>query len=283
MVHLDIFREQDMGRGQVGGSGHAVAAGVGQPMGGMGQAIGAIGQAIGAIGQPVGAMMGQAAQCVVPAPIAGPSMAAHGMPGRGAAPAPAQGLLKAGEAFSFTISDGAVTAASVLLPSGVERDLSLAGGVDYALSGGDVLATQAFASGVAQVRYADADGDGLYAVVGTARVLAAAPHLNLFGVSGRETLAVTVDNGAVSGVTQLYPNGIESVLLSPTVVPTGVSWTLQAGLVVESRALADGSRAWEVFRDGNGDGRYTEVANGTGTLVELAGVIALTDPVAALL
>lgn len=189
-----------------------------------------------------------------------------------------------GDVFSFTVAGGAVTGAAVTLPSGATVQLPVSAGVDYGLAGADVLATRALAGGIAQVRYSDVDADGFYQAVGTARVLTTAPDVNLFGLSGREALEVTLAGTVVTGVTQILPNGFEWVRLSSdTTVPAGVAWTLQGGLVVETATFANGASSWEVFRDGNGDGRYTEVASGTGQLVDLVGVLAATDPVAAAL
>lgn len=188
-----------------------------------------------------------------------------------------------GDVFSFTVADGAVTAAAVTLPSGATVQLPVSAGVDYSLAGADVLATRVLAAGLAQVRYSDVDADGSYQPVSTARVLTTAPHVNLFGLSGREALEVTAAGDVVTGVTQVLPNGYEWVRLSDTTIPAGVAWTLQSGLVVETATFANGATSWEVFRDGNGDGLYTEVASGTGQLVDLVGVLAATDPVAAAL
>lgn len=185
-----------------------------------------------------------------------------------------------GDVFSFTTAGATVTGAAVTLPSGTTVQLPLAAGVDYTVAGADVLATRALAGGIAQVRYSDVDADGFYQAVSTARVLTAAPHVNLFGVSGREALEVTTAGGEVTAVTQVLPNGFEWVRLSDTIAPAGVEWTLQGGLVVETATFENGATSWEVFRDGNGDGRYTEVASGTGLLVDLVGVLAATDPVA---
>ncbi len=188
-----------------------------------------------------------------------------------------------GDVFSFGVTGGAVTAAAVTLPWGATMQLPVAAGVDYSLASADVLATRALAGGVAQVRYSDVDADGFYQAVGTARVLTTAPQANLFGLSGREVLEVTAAGNVVTGVTQVLPNGFEWVRLPDPAGGAGVAWKLESGLVVETATFANGATSWEVFRDGNGDGRYTEVASGTGQLVDLVGVLAATDPVAAAL
>lgn len=188
-----------------------------------------------------------------------------------------------GDVFSFTVAGGEVTGAAVTLPWGATLVLPVAAGVEYSLAGADVLATRTGLGGISQVRYSDTDGDGLFQAVGTAQVFTTAPVVNFLGFTMRETLQVTTAGQAITGVTQLLPNGFEWVRLSDTVDPVGVDWTLQGGMVVETRTWASGATSWEVFRDGNGDGRYTEVASGTGPLVDLVGVLAATDPVAAAL
>lgn len=188
-----------------------------------------------------------------------------------------------GEAFSFTLSGGSVTAASVALPSGDTLSLPLDGKVTYTVEGSDVLATRSNDQGTHTVRYSDADADGLYAVVSTARVMTAAPETNEQGIIRREVLDVTLDatGTTVTEVSRTLPNGTEHVLLSSTVARDNVTWTVQNGLVVEVITNDAGQVRWEVFRDGNADGQYTEVASGTGTLVDLVGVVAATDAVAA--
>lgn len=185
-----------------------------------------------------------------------------------------------GDVFSFTVAGGAVTGAAVTLPSGATVELSVFPGVAYSLAGADVLATRTLPGAISEVRYSDTDADGLYQAVSMARVLTAAPQVNVFGFSGREALEVTTAGGAVTGVTQVLPNGFEWVRLSDTIVPAGVEWTLQSGLVVERHTFWNGATSWQVFRDGNADGRYAEVATGTGQLVDLVGVLAATDAVA---
>lgn len=185
-----------------------------------------------------------------------------------------------GDVFSFSVAAGEVTGAAVTLPWGTTIQLPVSAGVDYGLAGTDVLATRALAGGFSQVRYSDVDADGFYQAVSTARVLTTAPHVNLFGLSGREALEVTATGGVVTGVTQILPNGYEWVRLSETTIPDGVAWARQGELVVETATFANGATSWEVFRDGNGDGRYTEVASGTGQLVDLVGVLDATQAVA---
>lgn len=264
--------------GQGGGAaGMAYGAGAGAGYGAAGTAYGAMGygagMGYGGLFNGGGASLGIAGQAQLVCDGFGTTYRLDGATARLAA-----GL---GDVFSFTVAGGAVTGAAVTLPSGATVQLPVSAGVDYSLAGADVLATRVLDAGIAQVRYSDVDADGFYQAVGTARVLTTAPYVNLFGLSGREALEVVATSGGViTGVTQLLPNGYEWVRLGNGVAPPGVAWTLQDGMVVETATYANGATSWEVFRDGNGDGRYTEVASGTGQLVDLVGVLAATDAVA---
>lgn len=253
--------------GMVDGSGSGAVAGAGMGYGGVGMQQGfGIGQAAGFGGMP----------------LVGPSQAACDGFGTtyGLGATTARMAAGLGDVFSFTVAGGAVTAAAVTLPSGTSVDLSVFPGVAYALAGADVLATRTLAGGFSQVRYSDIDADGFYQAVGTARVFTSAPQPEGFGFGGREVLKVTSAGGVVTGVTQVLANGFEWVRHSATIDPPGVEWTLQSGLVVQTQTSWNGATTWEVFRDGNADGRYTEVANGAGQLVDLVGVLAATNAVA---
>lgn len=48
-------------------------------------------------------------------------------------------------------------------------------------------------------------------------------------------------------------------------------FSVQSGFVVETETQGSAPH-WEVFRDGNGDDVYTEVAHGSGPLVDLVGL-----------
>ena len=189
-----------------------------------------------------------------------------------------------GDVFSFTISSGAVTAASVTLGSGTKVALPLTTGITYSVAGADVLATRSDATATQLLRYSDTDADGFFEVISSSKVLTSAPQVNALGFSTRETLSVTLDAAkVVTGVTQARWDGTLKILLSATAVPTNTTWTITNGLLVETHKGANGQIHWEVFRDGNTDGKYTEVASGTGALIDLVGVIAQTDGFAALL
>jgi len=264
-----------VGYGGAAGTGYGAVIGYGNGMGyGAGMGYGG-GMAYGGMFSGGGPSLGIAGQAQLVCDGFGMTYRLDGATARLAA-----GL---GDVFSFTVAGGAVTGAAVTLPSGATVQLPVSAGVDYSVAGADVLATRALDAGIAQMRYSDVDADGFYQAVSTARVLTTTPYVNLFGLSGREALEVATAGGVVTSVTQVLPNGYEWVRLSDGTAPPGVAWTLQDGMVVETATYANGATSWEVFRDGNGDGRYTEVASGTGQLVDLVGVLAATDPVAAAL
>ena len=184
-----------------------------------------------------------------------------------------------GDNYSFTLSNGSVTAASITLSSGAVVSMPLNTGISYAVSGSDIIATRTTTQTTDAWTYRDTDADGFYEVVATTQINTAAPTVNMLGFVQREQLQITQSGGVVSGVTQINPLGTSSVLLSSTVSSSTTSWSLQSGLLVETKTNSSGTTQWEVFRDGNSDGTYTEVAHGTGAMISLTGVITATDAV----
>ena len=77
------------------------------------------------------------------------------------------------------------------------------------------------------------------------------------------------------------PESVTVVALSATVSNSSTSWTVQQNLLVETSTSGSGLARWEIFRDGNKDGIYTEVAHGTGPLIDLTGVVTATNAVVA--
>jgi hypothetical protein len=207
-----------------------------------------------------------------------PSAESHGPGGHGG-----RGLHAAGDAFGFTITAGAVTAAEVTLPSGTVVSLPLTTGVSYSVDGTDVLATRSNTLSTEVTRYSDTDADGLYEVVASSRVMTSTPPVDTLGFSHVETVAVTLASGVVTDVTQTRWDGTSNVLLSATVVPADTTWVISNGLLVETHTQTDALAHYEIFQDGNADGVYTEVASGTGELVDLVGVLAQTASFASML
>ena len=216
-------------------------------------------------------------------PAQGGPTGGHGGPG-GPAGAGGHGLQGMGDVFSFTIQADAVTAASVTLPSGSAVALPLTTGVSYSVSGTDVLATRTGTQSTDVLRFSDTDADGLSEVIAQSQVFTAAPPVNALGFPMREALSVTLGASGVTAVSQTRWDGTEIVLLSATVVPADITWAISSGLLVETHTNASsGQTHWEVFRDGNADGVYTEVASGNGAMIDLVGVTSATDAFASVL
>ncbi len=188
-----------------------------------------------------------------------------------------------GDVFQFTIASGAVTEATMQTPSGSTVALRTPAGLTYAVDGADVVATRVGERGTSTVVYSDTDNDGFYQVVSMSRVMTSAPADD----AGRpaHAVAVTLDSTAsdVVAVSRLTRSGEEVVVYNADDAPVQVDWSVQQGLVVQTVTGPNGATHWEVFRDGNSDGVYTEVASGTGTMVDLVGVISATDAFASAL
>ena len=168
-----------------------------------------------------------------------------GVGGHGRGGLSGHGLKGLGDVFSFTTDGTTVSAASVALPSGTTVALPLNTGVTYSVSGTDVVSTRTLTNASEVIRFSDTDADGLYQVVATSKVATAA---------------------------------------SNTVVPSNTTWTVSNGLLIETHtASTTGLSHYEIFRDGNADGVYTAVASGSGTVVDLVGVLAQTDSFASTL
>lgn len=195
------------------------------------------------------------------------------------------GLEGLGDVFSFTTDGTTVSAASVALPSGTTVALPLNTGVTYSVSGTDVVSTRTLTNASEVIRFSDTDADGLYQVVATSKVATAASNtVNALGFSMAKTVSATVSNGVVTDVSHTHWDGTTNVLLSSTVVPSNTTWTVSNGLLIETHtASTTGLSHYEIFRDGNADGVYTAVASGSGTVVDLVGVLAQTDSFASTL
>lgn len=193
----------------------------------------------------------------------------------------AAGVAMNSEVFSFTIADNKVSAASMQWGT-LSVTLPVSGSTKYSVSGNEVVASYNNTVVAEEIHFADYDADGLYNIVSHAQIQLSAPQDNWLGIVMREQLNVTLDSTgtAVTAVNQLLWNGNERTLFSSSVSDRYTTWSLQNGLLVETHTGDNGNSYWEIFRDGNTDGIYTEVASGTGTLISLTGVISQTDAVA---
>jgi hypothetical protein len=190
--------------------------------------------------------------------------------------------LLSGDIYSFTVLDGAVTTASMKLSSGTTVSMPLNTGIVYSVSGSDIVATRSTSQAIDTIVYRDTNANGLYEIVANAQVETTVPTVNMQGFVSREQLKMTLGaDGVVTGVSQLNGKGGEKVLLSAAVSNSSTSWTVQQNLLVETSTSGSGLARWEIFRDGNKDGIYTEVAHGTGPLIDLTGVVTATNAVVA--
>lgn len=199
------------------------------------------------------------------------------------------GVRADGDVFSFTIEAGAVTDASVQTRAGTMIDLPSPEGLSYSVQGETVVATMVHDASTVTRVYSDTDDDGLYEVVASSRVMTQAPDAAASGPGGAHTVTVTLDAAKtdVLEVSRTGRGGNEITIYSSTEAQANanvsVDWSVQQGLVVQTVTTADGHARYEIYRDGNADGVYTQVATGTGTMPELVGVVAATDAFATVL
>lgn len=189
-----------------------------------------------------------------------------------------QHALPRGDVFTFTLSGSTVASAGVQLPDGTTVTLPTKDNVSFSVEGADILATRTVDHGQQIARFSDTDGDGLYEIVAHAHVITEAASTD----QPRPTLDVTLsaDGSSISEIVRTLRDGTEKVLLSSTVSNEHVNWSLDSGLLVQVITNDAGKTHWGVFRDGNGDGVFTLVADGNGEMITLTGIISATDAVA---
>ena len=190
-----------------------------------------------------------------------------GIDGRG-------GPLPGAEIFSFAITDGLVTSASRTVNATTVTLSDNASG-EFALKGDDIVLTRTFTRGQEVIVFSDADADSLYAITARAHIVTAAPPTGTDGVVHAHQLQVILDpaTSAVTEVSHVLRDGTVQVIQG-----TDLSFAINQGLLIATHTDDVGSARWEIFRDGNADGTYTEVAQGAGSVVDLATVLNLTEP-----
>lgn len=198
--------------------------------------------------------------------------------------------------YSFTITDGVVTAVQVVEQHADDGDdehdhddLDDDDGGETEIHSRDVLPGQSFTvnadgsvtetilsgSTIKTLQFA-LDGDtGLYAIASeTTTFIQAGTSTTQLNVQPLDRdIFVFDDTGAITQVEAVRPDGSTKVL-SPS---ASTSFTeLEAGYVLET--FIKGSKSYfEVYHDGNGDGVYTSVAHGSGTTIDLVGLKAQID------
>lgn len=194
--------------------------------------------------------------------------------------------------YSFTITDGVVTAVQVIEQhaddDNDEHDLDddsseiethshdvLPGQSFTVNADGSITETRLSGSTIKTVQFVADGSTGLYAIASeTTTFIQAGGSTTLLDVQPLDRDSFTFDGtGAITQVETVRPDGTTKVLKSSA----NTTFTeLEAGYVLES--FIKGSKSYfEIYHDGNGDGIYTSVAHGNGTTIDLVGLKAQID------
>jgi len=178
------------------------------------------------------------------------------------------------EIFSFGVTDGVVTSAARTLNGNTIPFSDNADG-EFTLKGDDIVLTRTLTRGQEVIVFSDDDADSLYAIASRARINTTAPVTSDDGVVHAHQLTITLDptTSAITEVSHVLRDGTTRVIQGDD-----LSFFLDQGLLIAEHTGESGNTRWEVFRDGNADGTYTEVAEGFGEVVDLAAVLNLTEP-----
>lgn len=180
---------------------------------------------------------------------------------------------------SFTIIDGKVTAEQEVSGSSAASTHSHAVRLDpaaqFTVNGSTVTETTVEGDRIETSQFVSSGSAGLYAVSSeTTTFVPAGTATTHLSVDTSDRLQFTFGStGSVATVSRVHADGTATA-----VTPDSHDTFAQVapGFVVET--FTHGSNtAYEVYHDGNGDGIYTEVAHGTGTL-DLAGLQAQLIP-----
>lgn len=176
-------------------------------------------------------------------------------------------------AYAFTIANGAVTGMqSVRGYAGntYTHNLLLAPTAQLSANGNTVTETVVQGNVVETLQFVTSGSSGLYAIASDARTFVQpGTATTLLSVDPYDRARFTLDaNHSVVQVQQVRLDG-SAVTVTPNAY-TSFSQT-SSGDILET--VTYGARsAYEIFRDGNGDGIYTAVAHGAGTTVDLVGL-----------
>jgi len=173
--------------------------------------------------------------------------------------------------YQFAVANGSVSSVAEV-EHGVTKTKYIKPYQTYSVSGADVLKTES--KGVFQEisRYTDGNADGIYQKTSEATVLnvgAATTTLQLQkALSHSDHMKFDLDvSDQVLSASHVLSNG--AVVNEP--LNANTQFSVQNGFMVEAVTAGTATR-WEIFRDGNGDGIYTEVAHGLGPIVDLVGL-----------
>lgn len=175
--------------------------------------------------------------------------------------------------YSFTLSNGVVTAVQRVdgasASSTHSHDLTLQPGQSYTVTSTGITETIISGNTIETLQFVAVGADGLYALASEATtVIQAGTATTRLDVHALDRDLFTLgSNGTVTQVQAVKLDGSSQTLT----VPSNVTYTqLEAGYVLET--VVKGSTSYyEVYHDGNGDGIYTSVAHGSGS-VDLVGL-----------
>ena len=184
------------------------------------------------------------------------------------------GPLSGAEVFSFEVTDGVVTSAARTI-NGTTVSFSDNADGEFTLKGDDIVLTRTMARGQEVIVFSDDDADALYAITARARIDTTAPTTSDDGIVRAHQLTITLDptTSAITEVSHVLRDGTTRVIQGDD-----LSFVLDQGLLLATHTSESGNTRWEIFRDGNADGTYTEVAQGFGDVVDLSTVVNLTEP-----
>ncbi|MYM39839.1 hypothetical protein [Duganella qianjiadongensis] len=175
-----------------------------------------------------------------------------------------------GSAYTFTISNGAVTGVQHVLGTKSHSE-PIDPTSKYVLgSDGKIVETSVHDNVIETITYVAGSTAGQYVIASDARTFVqAGSATTLLDVEGCDRAKFTIDaSGAVTQVQQLRFDGSTSTV---TVGSNTTYKQLEAGYVLEVQTHGSHT-SYEVYHDGNGDGIYTEVAHGSGSTVDLVGL-----------
>ncbi|GAB6050622.1 hypothetical protein JCM16106_14700 [Hydrogenophilus islandicus] len=183
------------------------------------------------------------------------------------------------ELYRFTIANGNVTAVSEV-KKGYEKAKLIKPGTTYTVQGNQVIKVETKKGYQETSVYQDPDGDGLYVKVGETK--------QPLGSVTTGSPAVGQGSGTVPSSAVLYgsqkkfvfdaQNNVTAVQeVKNGYLKNEALWKYSAIEVIDQGVvlLQKVSGTWELYRDGNGDGVYTEIGQGFGnpTTVDLTGII----------
>lgn len=184
--------------------------------------------------------------------------------------------------YQFAIASGDVVTSVTEVEHGIAKIKSIKPYETYSVSGADVLKMESKGGFQEISRYSDSNTDGVYQKIAEATVLdvgAATPTLQNALLRGDHMkFSFDASGQVVLGAYHVLKSG----LVSAETIKANMQFSIQNGFVIETEIKGTATH-WEIFRDGNADGIYSEVAHGEGLLIDLVGLSNNLAPVAHLL